>query len=53
MCVEVCCGLQSESCAKLSKSIKCVLKCSVSIMGSRVCSRKGSEALRDKVQFSL
>ena len=27
MCVDVCFGLQSETCAKLSKSTKCVLKC--------------------------
>ena len=27
MCVDVCFGLRSETCAKLSKSIICVLKC--------------------------
>ena len=29
MCVEICFGLQSETCAVLSKWIKCVFKCVV------------------------
>ena len=61
MCVDVCFGLQSETCTKLSKSVLGNTKWDIledSLNLSRrgsfwILSWKESDALRDKFKFSL